>query len=66
MSLFIKLVGLAASAVLAYAAYRHDLIHTLTEFCTGPGGYSRVFAVLILALNWKTLPFSWTVSFEAD
>lgn len=30
-------------------------------FCTGPGSYSRIFAAILLAINWKSLPFAWNV-----
>jgi hypothetical protein len=45
----------------AYTAYKFDMAEMLRAFCTGPGSYSRIFAVAVLVFNWKSLPFAWTV-----
>ncbi|KAH7304791.1 capsule polysaccharide biosynthesis protein [Stachybotrys elegans] len=56
----VRLVLLGMLPPLAYALYKLDVAAQLVEFCTGPGSYSRIFAVLVLAWNWKSLPFVWT------
>lgn len=59
MSFRLALLGLLP--VLAYGAYWLDAMEKVTRFSTGPGSYSRIFAVILLAWNWKNLPFAWTV-----
>lgn len=45
----------------AYVAFKLDAPEAILAFCTGPGSYSRILAVLFLVLNWKSLPFAWSV-----
>ena len=45
----------------AYAAYKRNAHDTILAFCTGPGSYSRILLALFLAINWKSLPFAWSV-----
>ncbi|KAK2616793.1 hypothetical protein QQS21_000170 [Conoideocrella luteorostrata] len=56
-----RLTLLALSPVFAYTLYRFGALEGIAAFCTGPGSYSRIFAALLLALNWKSLPFAWNV-----
>ncbi|KAI9162780.1 putative thioesterase atnL [Paramyrothecium foliicola] len=59
MSFRLVLLGLLPRC--GYVAYKFDWADKAVDFCTGPGSYSRIFAVIILALNWKGLPLAWTV-----
>ncbi|XXH04021.1 hypothetical protein Hte_010432 [Hypoxylon texense] len=45
----------------AYAIHKFNGIEFVKGFCTGPGSYSRTFAAIVLAINWKSLPFAWNV-----
>ncbi|KAI0134006.1 capsule polysaccharide biosynthesis protein [Xylariales sp. AK1849] len=49
-------------AVVAYAAYRghRDAAELATRFFTGPGRKSRIFALLVVFVNWKSMPLAWT------
>lgn len=46
---------------LAFALHRSNAFEAITSFYTGPGSYSRILATVLLALNWKSLPFAWNV-----
>ncbi|KAI1850148.1 hypothetical protein JX266_004527 [Neoarthrinium moseri] len=56
-----RLASLGLLPLFAYITYRLDMAETVRAFFTGPGSYSRIFATVVLALNWKSLPFAWTV-----
>lgn len=53
-------VGGAAVAGLRSAA-RVDWKAVLTDFATGPGRTSRLLLAVFMVLNWKNMPFMWTV-----
>ncbi|CAG9984556.1 unnamed protein product [Clonostachys byssicola] len=59
MSLRLVFLGLLAPSV--YLAYKLEWTEKAIEFFTGPGSYSRIFAIIVLVLNWKALPLAWTV-----
>ncbi|KAH9907030.1 capsule polysaccharide biosynthesis protein [Xylariomycetidae sp. FL2044] len=44
-----------------YGAYRGNVAGMLGSFFTGPGRNSRIIALVVLMLNWKSLPLAWTV-----
>lgn len=51
-------------AAIAYAAYNGKIngaIDLAKRFATGPGSKSRIFALLMVLVNWKSLPLAWTV-----
>ncbi|KAK9414514.1 putative Capsule polysaccharide biosynthesis protein [Seiridium unicorne] len=56
------LLPLSVAAV-AFAVYkgRADGAELAKQFFTGPGNKSRIFALLMVAVNWKSLPLAWTV-----
>lgn len=51
------------TSALAYGAYKFDpnLVDAAKTFFTGPGSYSRIIALGVVLMNWKSLPFTWTV-----
>lgn len=53
----------AATASLAYAGYfgRGAFVDYLVRFVTGPGRNSRLVALALVLINWKSLPLAWTV-----
>ncbi|KAK8102491.1 hypothetical protein PG984_015637 [Apiospora sp. TS-2023a] len=53
----------AATVSLAYGTYhgRKAIVDSLVRFVTGPGRTSRLIALVLVLLNWKSLPFAWTV-----
>ncbi|KAI0481178.1 capsule polysaccharide biosynthesis protein [Xylariaceae sp. FL0804] len=56
---WLTLLGLLVACM--YAMHRLSFLQSIVTFCTGPGSYSRVFAAVVLAINWKSLPFAWNV-----
>lgn len=62
---FTRVAGPVLVPAIAYGAYKADLGLQLKNFLTGPGKWSRLFALAVLLFNWKSLPFAWTVSFES-
>lgn len=59
-----KLLRVAGSALvpaIAYGAYKGNAGRLLESFLTGPGRISRIFALVVVLLNWKSLPLAWTV-----
>ncbi|KAF2219201.1 capsule polysaccharide biosynthesis protein [Elsinoe ampelina] len=53
-------VPAAIISALGYGAYRTRLLALLSQYLSQPGRKSRVFALLLLIVNWKSLPFAWT------
>lgn len=53
----------AATVSLAYGTYhgRKVLVDSLVRFVTGPGRTSRLIALVLLLINWKSLPLAWSV-----
>lgn len=53
----------ASIAAIAYGAYhgRKDIVEFALKFFTGPGNKSRIFALVMAVVNWKSLPLMWTV-----
>ncbi|KAI0206094.1 capsule polysaccharide biosynthesis protein [Astrocystis sublimbata] len=52
-------VGLLLSC--ACVVYMLSAAGILNTLFTGPGSYSRIFATVVLVLNWKSLPFAWNI-----
>lgn len=59
--LWLHLGVLVLASGTGYAAYRRNAHEAVLAFCTGPGSYSRILFTLFLAVNWKSLPFAWSV-----
>ena len=55
-------VGLAATAYAGHRAYYVDWRLRARHFLTAPGRTSRILLLIFIILNWKSLPFAWTVS----
>lgn len=53
-------LSIAAVALAAYKG-RTDGFEIAKQFLTGPGSKSRIFALLMVVVNWKSLPLAWTV-----
>lgn len=49
---------------LAYGGYImwDKAVELVSWFLSGPGRNSRIIALFMLILNWKSVPFVWTVS----
>ncbi|PGG98581.1 hypothetical protein GX51_06722 [Blastomyces parvus] len=56
-----RLALLGLLLAVAFTLDKLDVAASITAFCTGPGSYSRIFATVLLVLNWKSLPFAWSV-----
>ncbi|KAI5852042.1 capsule polysaccharide biosynthesis protein [Durotheca rogersii] len=53
----------AASALLpalVYGAYKGNAWGSLEPFFTGPGRTSRIVALVVILVNWKSFPLTWT------
>ncbi|KAK8085896.1 hypothetical protein PG997_007167 [Apiospora hydei] len=59
--LWFKLGLLLLCSASAYAAYQLNAPEAILAFFTGPGSYSRIFTAAFLVINWKSLPFAWSV-----
>ncbi|KAF4547682.1 Thioesterase-like protein 2 [Elsinoe fawcettii] len=46
--------------MLGYEAYRARVLASLQLYLSRPGRKSRAVALVLLILNWKSLPFAWT------
>src|SRR6185437_12712048 len=57
----IKLLFPTAIAGAGYAISQEKTRELLRELVMGPGHYSRLALVFFLLMNWKSLPFMWTV-----
>ncbi|KAK8115451.1 hypothetical protein PG984_011953 [Apiospora sp. TS-2023a] len=59
--LWFHLGVLLMGSATAYVAHQSNAHESILAFCTGPGSYSRILLALFLAINWKSLPFAWSV-----
>ncbi|KAI1172755.1 capsule polysaccharide biosynthesis protein [Nemania sp. FL0916] len=57
---FARLASPALVSALAYGAYKSNLPTVLEAFFTGPGRTSRIIALVVVLVNWKSLPLVWT------
>lgn len=57
-----KFAGPVVVPAFAYAVYkgRDNAVSFVHKFLTGPGRNSRIIALAIVLLNWKSLPLAWT------
>ncbi|KAI2638723.1 capsule polysaccharide biosynthesis protein [Hypomontagnella submonticulosa] len=53
-------VAPALLPAIAYGAYKRNALGMMESFFTGPGRTSRVIALVVVLVNWKSLPFAWT------
>ncbi|KAH7149245.1 hypothetical protein B0J13DRAFT_621131 [Dactylonectria estremocensis] len=60
LSLIVPIFTPLAVGSLGYAAWRINWIPAMRSFLTGPGRTSRILAMLLVLLNWKSMPFAWT------
>ena len=49
-----------------FAAWKYEFQNMARSFVTGPGRVARILLLLAVVLNWKSLPFAWTVSISAQ
>jgi hypothetical protein len=64
LALFYPVFLPMSAAITAYAGHRAwhvDWRALLTHFFTGPGRTSRILLAFFILLNWKSMPFAWTV-----
>lgn len=57
----LRVTGPILLPAVAYGAYKGNVLAMLQSFFTGPGRTSRVVALVVVLVNWKSLPFAWTV-----
>ncbi|KAI0017051.1 capsule polysaccharide biosynthesis protein [Xylariomycetidae sp. FL0641] len=60
MSTVARVGGPLLLPALAYGAYKGNALGAIESFFTGPGRTSRIIALVVVMLNWKSLPFAWT------
>ncbi|KAI1370477.1 capsule polysaccharide biosynthesis protein [Hypoxylon crocopeplum] len=56
----LRVAGPVLLPAIAYGAYKVNAVRLLESFFTGPGRTSRVIALVVVLVNWKSLPFAWT------
>ncbi|KAL7622852.1 hypothetical protein AAE478_006531 [Parahypoxylon ruwenzoriense] len=56
----LRVAGPALLPAIAYGAYRGNVSGILEAFFTGPGRTSRIIALVVVLVNWKSLPLAWT------
>ncbi|KAK7991226.1 hypothetical protein PG988_000020 [Apiospora saccharicola] len=59
--LWFHLSVLVLVSATGYVACQRNAHESILAFCTGPGSYSRILLALFLAINWKSLPFAWSI-----
>ncbi|KAI1085195.1 capsule polysaccharide biosynthesis protein [Whalleya microplaca] len=57
----VRVAGPVLLPAIAYGAYKGNALGALEAFFTGPGRTSRIVALVVVLVNWKSLPFAWTV-----
>ncbi|KAI1429117.1 capsule polysaccharide biosynthesis protein [Xylaria sp. FL1777] len=55
-----RIAGPALVPALLYGAYKGDVVAAIEAFFTGPGRTSRIVALVVVLVNWKSLPLAWT------
>lgn len=55
-------LGVGGMAVAGLSVAHIDWKALITNFVTGPGRTSRILLAVFVVLNWKNMPFVWTVS----
>jgi len=56
-----KIAGPLILPVIAYGVYKGNAAAAIEAFFTGPGRTSRIIALAVILVNWKSLPLAWTV-----
>ncbi|KAI1394376.1 capsule polysaccharide biosynthesis protein [Hypoxylon trugodes] len=56
----LRIAGPALLPAIAYGLYKSNTLGMLESFFTGPGRTSRIVALVVLVVNWKSLPLAWT------
>lgn len=59
---FLLPLGVGGAAVAGLSVAHIDWKAFITNFVTGPGRTSRILLAVYVVLNWKNMPFMWTVS----
>ncbi|KAI0009943.1 capsule polysaccharide biosynthesis protein [Xylariaceae sp. FL0662B] len=57
----LRAAGPVVLPAIAYGAYKANAMGALEAFFTGPGRTSRIVALVVVLINWKSLPLAWTV-----
>ncbi|KAI0537180.1 capsule polysaccharide biosynthesis protein [Xylaria digitata] len=55
-----RIAGPALLPAIAYGAYKGNAAGLIEAFFTGPGRTSRIIALVVVIVNWKSLPLAWT------
>lgn len=63
MSLVAPMFMPITAAAVAYVAWKVRWRVVAERFFTGKGWNSRILLLVFVVLNWKSMPFAWTVSF---
>ena len=58
----LKPIAVSAAVVFTVIASRANLYKHLLNTVTGPGKYSRIFAITLILANLKNAPFAWHAS----
>ncbi|KAF5127444.1 hypothetical protein E5D57_008376 [Metarhizium anisopliae] len=61
LAVAIRVIVPVALGSAGYVAYKINWSAAIQNFLTGPGRSSRILLLLFVVLNWKNLPFAWTV-----
>ncbi|GAP84599.2 putative capsule polysaccharide biosynthesis protein [Rosellinia necatrix] len=59
LSRITRVAGPALLPAIAYGAYK-NAAGVIEAFFTGPGRTSRIIALAVVLVNWKSLPLAWT------
>ncbi|KAI1163048.1 capsule polysaccharide biosynthesis protein [Nemania serpens] len=60
LNLVTRIAGPVLLPAIAYGAYKWNAAAALEAFFTGPGRTSRIVALTVVLVNWKSLPLAWT------
>lgn len=61
LGFLLPLGGIGAAGIAGMSALHIDWKTMATNFVTGPGRTSRILLALFVVVNWKSMPFVWTV-----
>ncbi|KAI1635358.1 capsule polysaccharide biosynthesis protein [Biscogniauxia mediterranea] len=56
----LRVAGPILLPAIAYGVYKGNAMGAIESFFTGPGRTSRIVALVVVLVNWKSLPFAWT------
>ncbi|KAI8944133.1 capsule polysaccharide biosynthesis protein [Xylaria longipes] len=60
LSQITRIAGPLLIPAVAYGAYKGNAAGAIEAFLTGPGRTSRIIALVVVLVNWKSLPLAWT------